>query len=109
MDRLGRVGGGCGGLACAEIRTENRKIDGMLRDFDRENPRREPGSPSPARRLAGLRRRPMTSVFPLFGAVCATGLAFAGPAIADEPGFGGFFGVAAEYPPAHAPTCRTAS
>jgi hypothetical protein len=48
-------------------------------------------------------------VFPLFGAVCATGLAFAGPAIADEPGFGGFFGVAAEYPPAHAPTCRTAS
>jgi hypothetical protein len=41
----------------------------------------------------------MTSVFPLFGAVCATGLAFAGPAVADEPGFGGYFGVAAEYPP----------
>jgi hypothetical protein len=37
--------------------TENRKIDGMLREFDRENPRREPGSLSPARRLAGLRRR----------------------------------------------------
>jgi hypothetical protein len=41
----------------------------------------------------------MTSVFPLFGAVCATGLAFAGPAVADAPGFGGYFGVAAEYPP----------
>jgi hypothetical protein len=40
-----------------KVRAENRKIDGMLRDFDRENPRREPGSPSPARRLAGLRRR----------------------------------------------------
>jgi hypothetical protein len=40
-----------------KFRTENRKIDGMLRDFDRENPRREPGSPSSARRLAGLRRR----------------------------------------------------
>lgn len=39
------------------FRTENRRLDGMLRDFDRENPRREPGSPSPARRLAGLRRR----------------------------------------------------
>ena len=39
------------------FRTENRKLDGMIRDFDRENPRREPGSPSPARRLAGLRRR----------------------------------------------------
>ena len=80
------------------FRTENRKIDGMLRDFHRENPRREPGSPSPARRLAGLRRR-RRPAFSLFGAVCATGLAFAGPAIADEPGFGGYFGVAAEYPP----------
>jgi hypothetical protein len=39
------------------FRTENSRIDGMLRDFDRENPRREPGSPSPSRRLAGLRRR----------------------------------------------------
>jgi hypothetical protein len=39
------------------FRTENRNIDGMLREFDRENPRREPGSPSPARRLAGIRRR----------------------------------------------------
>jgi len=39
------------------FRTENSRIDGMMRDFDRENPRREPGSPSPARRLAGLRRR----------------------------------------------------
>jgi hypothetical protein len=36
---------------------ENGKIDGLLRDFDRENPRREPGSPSPARRLASPRRR----------------------------------------------------
>lgn len=39
------------------FRTENRRIDGMLREFDRENPRREPGPPSPARRLAGLLRR----------------------------------------------------
>jgi len=39
------------------FRTENSRIDGMMADFDRENPRREPGSPSPARRLAGLRRR----------------------------------------------------
>jgi hypothetical protein len=39
------------------FRTENRKLDGMISDFNRENPRREPGSPSPARRLAGLRRR----------------------------------------------------
>ncbi|MGZ6779482.1 MAG: hypothetical protein ACXVGO_10865 [Mycobacterium sp.] len=39
------------------FRSENRRLDGLLRDFDRENPRREPGSPSPARRLAGLRRR----------------------------------------------------
>jgi hypothetical protein len=36
---------------------ENRKLDDMMREFDREHPRREPGSPSPARRLAGLRRR----------------------------------------------------
>ena len=39
------------------FRSENRRIDGMIRDFDRQNPRQEPGSPSPARRLAGLRRR----------------------------------------------------
>ena len=39
------------------FRTENRRIDGMISDFNRENPRREPGSPSPARRLAGIRRR----------------------------------------------------
>ena len=37
--------------------TEGHRIDGLLRDFDRENPRHEPGSPSQARRLAGLRRR----------------------------------------------------
>ncbi len=39
------------------FRTENRRIDSMLRDFDRENPRREPGGPSPARKVASLRRR----------------------------------------------------
>jgi hypothetical protein len=39
------------------FRTENHKLDGMISDFNRENPRIEPGSPSPARRLAGLRRR----------------------------------------------------
>lgn len=39
------------------FRAENRKLDGMISDFNRENPRREPGYPSPARRLAGLRRR----------------------------------------------------
>jgi len=39
------------------FRSENHKLDGLLRDFDREHPRREPGSPSPARRLAGIRRR----------------------------------------------------
>ncbi|MDT5004550.1 MAG: hypothetical protein QOJ24_1726 [Mycobacterium sp.] len=39
------------------FRTENRRVDGMISDFNRENPRSEPGSPSPARRLAGLRRR----------------------------------------------------
>ncbi len=39
------------------FRIENRRIDDMIRDFDRENPRIEPGSPSPARLLAGLRRR----------------------------------------------------
>ena len=44
-------------LTVRRFRRENRRIDGMLRNFDRENPRREPGSPSPARRLAGIRRR----------------------------------------------------
>jgi hypothetical protein len=39
------------------FRTENRRIDGMISDFNHENPRHEPGSPSPARRLAGIRRR----------------------------------------------------
>jgi hypothetical protein len=37
--------------------TENRRIDGMLRDFDRENPRHEPAPRPQHRRLAGLRRR----------------------------------------------------
>ncbi len=39
------------------FRTENHKLDGMISDFNRENPRREPGPPAPARGLAGLRRR----------------------------------------------------
>jgi hypothetical protein len=39
------------------FRTENRRVDGMISDFNRKNPRSEPGSPSPARRLAALRRR----------------------------------------------------
>jgi H+/Cl- antiporter ClcA len=39
------------------FRAEGHRIDEMVRDFDRANPRQEPGSPSPARRLAGLRRR----------------------------------------------------
>ncbi len=39
------------------FRTENRRIDGMIRDFDRENPRREPGFVPQARRLVGIRRR----------------------------------------------------
>ncbi|OBK74840.1 hypothetical protein [Mycobacterium sp. 1274761.0] len=43
-------------LVC-RFRKENRRIDDMIRDFDRENPRREPEPPSPVRRLAGLRRR----------------------------------------------------
>ena len=39
------------------FRTENRRVDGIISDFNRDNPRSEPGSPSPAPRLAGLRRR----------------------------------------------------
>jgi hypothetical protein len=31
--------------------------------------------------------------------VCAVGLASAAPAQGDEPGFGGYFGLASEYPP----------
>jgi hypothetical protein len=38
-------------------RTENRRIDGMLRDFNKENPRQEPALPPQHRRLALLRRR----------------------------------------------------
>ena len=38
------------------FRTENRRIDGMLLDFDRENPRQESALP-PQQRLAVLRRR----------------------------------------------------
>ncbi|WNG92017.1 hypothetical protein [Mycobacterium sp. ITM-2016-00318] len=39
------------------FRAEGRRIDGMMRDFNRENPRQDPGSPSHAQRLAGIRRR----------------------------------------------------
>jgi hypothetical protein len=39
------------------FRTENRRIGGLVRDFDRENPRREPGLVPQARRLVGIRRR----------------------------------------------------
>ena len=42
------------------FRTEGRRIDGMMRDFDRENPRQEPGSPSPrdgSRESAGADNR----------------------------------------------------
>jgi hypothetical protein len=39
------------------FRTENRRIESMISDFDRENPRQEPGCPSPTRRLAVIRRR----------------------------------------------------
>jgi hypothetical protein len=36
---------------------ENRRINGMVRDFDRENPRSEPGLAQRPRRFAGIRRR----------------------------------------------------
>jgi hypothetical protein len=39
------------------FRSENRKIDGMISDFNRENPRREPGHVPLSRRLVALRRR----------------------------------------------------
>ncbi len=39
------------------FRAENRKLDGMISDFNRENPRREAGSVPLPRRLVGLRRR----------------------------------------------------
>jgi hypothetical protein len=39
------------------FRSENRRLDGMIRDFNRENPRHEPALPTPGRRLADLRRR----------------------------------------------------
>jgi hypothetical protein len=39
------------------FRTENRRIDGMLRDFNKENPRQEPALPPQHRRLALLCRR----------------------------------------------------
>ena len=38
-------------------RTESRRLDGILRDFNREHPRREPGFATRARRLVGARRR----------------------------------------------------
>ena len=39
------------------FRTEGHRIDGLLRDFDRKNPRHEPALATPHRRLAALRRR----------------------------------------------------
>jgi hypothetical protein len=39
------------------FRAENRKLDGMISDFNRENPRREPESVPLSRRLVSLRRR----------------------------------------------------
>ena len=39
------------------VRAENRRITGLIRDFDRENPRREPGFATRARRAVGIRRR----------------------------------------------------
>jgi len=39
------------------FRTEGRRIDGMMRDFDRETRVRSPDPQSHARRLAGIRRR----------------------------------------------------
>jgi heme/copper-type cytochrome/quinol oxidase subunit 2 len=44
-------------LIVRRFRAENRKLDTMMREFDREHPVREPGSTSPARRLVGIRRR----------------------------------------------------
>ncbi len=39
------------------FRSENRRLDGMIRDFNRENPRHEPALRTPEWRLAGHRRR----------------------------------------------------
>ena len=39
------------------FRAENRRLDGMISDFNRENPRREPGFAVARGRLAGIRRR----------------------------------------------------
>ena len=39
------------------FRAENRRLDGMIRDFNRENPRREPGFASARAATCGLRRR----------------------------------------------------
>ena len=48
----------CG--SCADSIRENSRIDGMIRDFDRENPRHEPGSRRPRggwRAIAAAGRR----------------------------------------------------
>jgi hypothetical protein len=37
--------------------TENRRIDEMIRDFNRQNPRHEPALPPRSSRVDGLRRR----------------------------------------------------
>jgi hypothetical protein len=44
-------------LVVRRFRAENRKLNTMMLEFEREHPRREPGSPAAARRPVGLRRR----------------------------------------------------
>ena len=39
------------------FRAENRRLNGMISDFNREHPRREPGFATHARRLVSVRRR----------------------------------------------------
>jgi hypothetical protein len=44
-------------LVVRRFRAENRKLKMMMLQFERENPRREPGTTPAARRPVGLRRR----------------------------------------------------
>ncbi len=39
------------------FRAENRRLNAMISDFNREHPRREPGFATQAGRLVGIRRR----------------------------------------------------
>ena len=39
------------------FRAENRRLNAMISDFNREHPRREPGFATQTRRLVGIRRR----------------------------------------------------